>query len=79
MIAATANNGNLVAFYLISIFVLLFDCRIDAEASSLERKLNELTTSQRPLKGDDKSAEGTTATIEVCVCISFYFIIIVIF
>ncbi|XP_028801490.1 spindle pole body component 110 [Neltuma alba] len=38
--------------------------RIDAEASSLKRKLNEMT-SQRPLKdGDGKSAEETTATIE---------------
>ncbi|XP_054786590.1 uncharacterized protein LOC129292915 [Prosopis cineraria] len=39
--------------------------RIDAEASSLKRKLNETTTSQKPLnEGDDKSAEETTATIE---------------
>lgn len=46
----------------------LSDLRIDAEASSLKRKLNELTTSQKPLKeGDDKSAEETTAIIEVCV------------
>ncbi|KAI9127957.1 hypothetical protein K1719_000950 [Acacia pycnantha] len=39
--------------------------RIDAEASSLKRKLNEMTTSQKPLKeGDDTTAEETTATIE---------------
>ncbi|KAK4284086.1 hypothetical protein QN277_000962 [Acacia crassicarpa] len=39
--------------------------RIDAEASSLKRKLNEMMTSQKPLKeGDDTTAEETTATIE---------------
>ncbi|XP_061372233.1 uncharacterized protein LOC133314734 isoform X2 [Gastrolobium bilobum] len=39
--------------------------RIDAEASSLKRKLIEITTTQEPVnKGDYKAAEETTATLE---------------
>ncbi|KAJ7975888.1 coiled-coil domain-containing protein 18 isoform X2 [Quillaja saponaria] len=39
--------------------------RIDAEASSLKKKLSEITTSQSPLnEGDDKAYKETVATIE---------------
>lgn len=36
--------------------------RIDAEASNLKKKLEELTSSQKPSnKGQDKASEGTTS------------------
>ena len=33
--------------------------RIDAEASSLKKMLNEITASQKPFEVDDKEPEGT--------------------
>jgi len=51
---------------------LPIDCRIDAEASTLKKKLAEITTSQGPVnKVDFKAAEETTATLEVCFCHNF--------
>jgi len=46
---------------------LLSDCRIDAEAFSLKKKLTEITTSQGPVSNVDyKAAEETIAMLEVC-------------
>ncbi|CAJ1977736.1 unnamed protein product [Sphenostylis stenocarpa] len=50
---------------LASHLVLLIDCRIDAEASTLKKNLTDITASQGPVsKVDYKAAEETTATLE---------------
>lgn len=45
--------------------VLLCNCRIDAECSSLRRKLIEMTISQMPINEGDEAAEETEAKIKV--------------
>jgi len=56
----------------------LSDCRIDAEASSLRKKLSEITTSQGVVKKVDyKAAEETEATLEVCSVVTFFLLLFV--
>ena len=56
--------------YLIVYFIWIPGCRIDAEASSLKKKLDEMTASQKCYGFHDKDPEGPTPeTIEVSLVI----------